>query len=121
MSSSHADASNSREEVVRDPSGTTFRVRAVKRGMWLRGDVEDTASSLSDLVVTLVINFGILLFAKSRADAKREWKIGVFRQGRATTLRLIHKELLPEGVSPEARMQELGTHIRAGNLDWASR
>ena len=94
MSTGHMDAENSRELVVADPDGVSYRVRAVKKGMWLRGDLElGGGGSLVDFAVTFVLDVLIGLFVSARAASQTAWKVGVFRQGRASQ-RLVHKELL---------------------------
>lgn len=118
MSNSHADLENSREETVTAPDGVVHRVRAVKRGMWLRGDVEaGPATSLEELVFKFVADMAILLATSMRASSQNVWKVGVFRQGRAKVERLVHKEVLPPNVAPETRMSELSEFIRTGRSD----
>lgn len=94
MSRDHVDSENTRELVVQDFAGTTYRIRAVKKGMPLRGDVTGVATGPVDFVVQSLIDTVMAAAISLRADRQSTWKLGVYRRTRVATERLVHKELL---------------------------
>lgn len=117
MSSSHWDGSNTSEVRARDPEGRVYRVRAVKRGMWLRGDFDSVGvgASVADWLFSLVFDLVLKVLLKFRADAEQEWKVGVLRRGRVVE-RVLYKESLPRGTAPGERMAEIVATIEGGRI-----
>lgn len=121
MSTDHADSENTREAQVQDPEGVHYRIRAVKVGMALRGDVPTVATGPVDFVVQFVIDTAIALAIKLRADRQDAWKLGVYRQGRTKVERLVHKEVLPPGDTPEEQILRLRNRIATGDTSLLNR
>jgi hypothetical protein len=122
VTNSHIDAENSREQAVTGPDGTTYRVCAVKKGMWLRGDIETgPPTSVADIAFKFLVDLAILLSTSMRASGQDTWKVGAFRLGRGKVARLVHKELLPPDMLPEKRMSELVEIISSGRTDFLHR
>lgn len=120
VSTDHVDSENTREQVVQDPAGTTYRIRAVKKGMPLRGDITGVATGPLDFVVQFLLDTVLAAAISLRASRQDTWKLGVYRQTRAATERLAHKELLAPGDAPEERISTLRQRIAAGDTSTLS-
>ena len=93
------------------PDGTKYRVVAAKKGQPFRDNTFDS-TSLNPLewLLGVVVNAVVDL----RADGSPSWKVGVIRVGRLGWERFAHKELLPPGVDPGPRIDELVDSITRG-------
>jgi hypothetical protein len=104
-------------------------VRAVKRGQPLRYDPElfrrdallsaDPTTRLVVAVLRLVAVPVERLVWHPRIERSTTWKVGVIdpRGGRLGADRLLHRERLPKGVDPQARIAELVGEVEAGRFD----
>jgi hypothetical protein len=54
-----------------------------------------------------------------RQERAKQWKVGVlrFRQDGSGLIRVIHKETLDPGVTPERRVDALAREVSAGRFD----
>lgn len=93
-----------------------YYVRAVKRGSALSRSIGHGADPVG--LVLLLPLIGLWSLAQRRA----RWKVGVVRVPapsgwKSDRARVLHKELLAEGASPEARVEALVRDVRAGRFD----
>ena len=84
-----------------------IEVWAARRGVMTRGGLTGDAggSNPLELVVGLVVTFVADVVLEAIAG-ERPWKVKVYERG-GIVLRRLHREVLPTGVDPEARMVEL--------------
>ncbi len=115
MSSVHAQPQHTRERVVHDPAGVRHTIRAVKRGLPLRGDVDLTtgSSTVVEFAIGFVLDVVVNGVLSDRAASQPAWKIGVFRRRRWRE-RLVHRERLAPGEDLEARIRAIGADVSAG-------
>jgi hypothetical protein len=87
--------------------GRRIEVRAARRGVMMRGGLTGDAggSNPLELVVGLVVTFVADVVLEAIAG-ERPWKVKVYDRS-GILLRRLHREVLPAGVAPEARMVEL--------------
>jgi hypothetical protein len=109
------DPDRTRELVVEDPIGAVYRVRAVRRGMSLRGEADPGAGSPDGSGVLDHLSSAVRSAAVAAvSDGRPAWKIGVFREGLGGALHLVHKEALEPGLDPDERMAVLRAEIAEG-------
>ena len=101
--------------IVRDR--WVYYVRGVKKSQPLRHDgfFFDAAGVVEAVLSVLVIGATTIWW-----DRQTTWKVGVLRYPRTTTwrrIRILHKELLPDGQPPTTRIAELVDDINHGRFD----
>lgn len=89
-----------------------YYVRAVHKGKWLR----------QDFAPMDLLSFVLYLLLSGFVDswrAGRPWKVGVLRRRKRglKRLHLLHKEVLPAGQAPQARITELAHRVESGGYD----
>ncbi len=99
--------------IARD--GQIYYVRGVKKGEPLRSDLFD-ASGLGEVIASLLLSW----LLASWWNRQTTWKVGVLRYPDTAwggRLRIAHKELLPPGEQPAARIAELVNQVHQGRFD----
>jgi len=95
---------------VSSPSGKTFIVKAAPRGVPFEYDNAPSSNILVDLAWQVYL--GVVSALSQR------WKVAVIhRPGRFLRRNVIHRELLPGGVLPDQRLQELVDRCREGAFE----
>ncbi len=106
------------EHDVRIPRGDwVFYVRAVRRGSAVRGGGSVLPGDPVELLMLLSLGA-----VSAFVDHRLRWKVAVVRgpsprSWKTDRLRILHKELLAAGGSPEQRVEELADEVRAGRFD----
>jgi hypothetical protein len=106
-----------RHQVSVERNGRRYQVRSVKRGSSLRG-----ALSGGGIETLLLAPLAFAFFALQ--DRQDRYKVGVLLMPEGTLSlgrQVVYKELLPAGVDPKHRVQQLTADVRAGRFDRASR
>jgi hypothetical protein len=106
-----------RHQVSVERNGRRYQVRAVKRGSSLRGAV---AGGGVETLLLAPLAFAIF----SWQDRQDRYKVGVLLMPKGTLnlgRQVIYKELLPAGVDPKYRVEQLLEEVRAGRFDDARR
>src|SRR3954466_14423079 len=106
-----------RHQVSVDGNGRRYQVRSVKRGSSLRG-----GASGGGIETLLLAPLAIAFFAWQ--DRQERYKVGVLLMPKGTLnvgRQVIYKELLPAGVDPKYRVEQLLADVRTGRFDGASR
>ena len=110
-------AEQMKHQVSVERNGRRYQVRSTKRGSSLRG-----ASSGGGIETLLLAPLAFAFFAwQGRQD---RYKVGVLLMPQGTLnlgRQVIYKELLPAGVDPKNRVEQLLADVRTGRFDSASR
>ncbi len=104
------------------PDGKVIEVLAARRGVTMRPGPVGGGGGTGDLnPVGIVIGFLVDLVVSIVATAVvegaaegRPWKVKAYRK-HGPFVRRLHREVLPRGVEPEARMRELLDQYAPGN------
>lgn len=91
-------------------SGRQLTVVAVKRGLPLREGVFG-GTGVFDFLVGVFVE----VVLEAVASRRSQWKVAVLRP-RLGGSQLTYKQVLPAGVDPEQRMNELASTVKAGEM-----
>ncbi|WP_374967824.1 hypothetical protein [Terrabacter sp. BE26] len=106
-----------RHQVSVERNGRRYQVRSIKRGSSLRG-----GSWGGGIEMLLLAPLAFAFFAWQ--DRQNRYKVGVLLMPKGTLNlgpQVIYKELLPAGVDPKHRVEQLLADVRTGRFDNASR
>jgi hypothetical protein len=102
--------------IVRDP--WVYYVRGVKKSEPLRSNDFTDASGVVEAILSLLVGWVLTRWW----DRQTTWKVGVMRYPHTVwggRIRILHKELLPDGEPPAARIAELVADVNQGRFDVA--